>query len=82
MTERWLKCSILKGMFSDEYAIKLGTEKDPMSFFVPREMVRGNINEKGQVKVRVMLEGKDPLAVLPTCEQSIIPVSGQDLVEA
>ncbi|HRX85098.1 MAG TPA: hypothetical protein P5572_08775 [Phycisphaerae bacterium] len=90
MSERWLKCEIHKGMFSDECAVSY----DPahgrrLSVFVSRSDVRfegrnggGELFARprpGQVRVRTFSEGTRVWAVLPAAEQPCVPVQESDL---
>ena len=83
MSERWLKCFIMKGMFSDERAIRLVSKSDsPLSFFVPKSMVRGALDKEGEVKVLVFKREGDTLAILPTDNRSVVPILEENLVSA
>lgn len=80
MSEKWLKCSILKGMFRDELAVKC-TKKSgsPFSVFVPKDRVRGDVNQEGTVGVQVFHDGGAAWAVLPSADRATIPVRESDL---
>jgi hypothetical protein len=83
MIQQWLRCSIFKGMFSDELAINYvpSGSTQPISVFVPREMVQGDISQgTGQVRVTVFRRGESFWAVLPSSQQTEIPVNDADLV--
>lgn len=82
MWEQWLRCQILKGMFSDELAIIFRPRgaTNPTSVFVPKDLVWGDVNQEGKVKVRVFRQGDTSWAVLPTAQQMVIPVDEGDLV--
>jgi len=79
MFEGWLRCDVLKGMFTSERAIRYpagGTQKASVtSVFVPKESVRGAIDGEGRVRVRVFAdEAQHTWAVLPDEVQTLIAV--------
>ena len=81
MAEQWLRCSVLKGMFSDELAIvyefkQNGGKPEKSSFFVPRDKV---VESEGKVRVRVVRQGDTAWAILPTENQAMIPIDEADL---
>lgn len=82
MWEQWLRCRILKGMFSDELAVsyppRAGTSV--ASVFVPRDYVEGKIDEEGKVRVKVFREGDTAWAVLPSPQRLMIAVDEADLL--
>ncbi len=81
MAVTWLRCRILKGMFSDEYAVEVSAaEGKRASFFVPKEDVRGDIDQDGKVRVRVIRKGQTAWALLPTETPVEIPIREADLV--
>ena len=82
MSEQWLRCHLLKGMFSDEVAIKLTSGGKDFSVFVPREFVRGQVDQIGEVKVMVFHQGGARWAVLPTAQRAIVQINEADLVIA
>ena len=88
MNEKWLKCVVGEGMFSDELVVtvapKLRSGSDPTSVFVPKEMVRRDEVQRDQGLLRVLafLRGTTWWAILPTEYQMTIPVSEVDLVSA
>jgi len=78
MTDSWLRCKILKGMFSDESTMVYPPESaTASSFFVPKDKVR---ERDGTVRVRVFHEGETVWAVLPAESQPIIAVNEEDLI--
>ena len=78
MTQGWLKCRFLKGMFSDEITMVYPPESPTASsFFVPREKVR---EKDSAVSVRFFHEGETVWAVLPAESQPVIPVNEEDLI--
>jgi hypothetical protein len=80
----WLKCTISKGMFSDELAISYppaGAKPCASSVFVPRTMVRGEPGAQGKVRVTFFPEGQVTWAVLPADDQPLVQVSLEDLEE-
>jgi len=81
MGRRWLKCRILKGMFSDERVVVV-SRVDGMSTsaFVPSAAVRGSVDHEGQVEVDVFADRGATWAVLPTEYRETLPVDARDLV--
>lgn len=82
--EQWLRCKIVKGMFSDELGVTLrgkGTANET-SVFVPKDQVNGMIDQPGKVKVTVFRQGDTMLAVLPSAEKTVVAVEDADLVSA
>ena len=83
MSERWLRCDVRKGMFSDEKVVVIKTTTgDVVSFFVPAERVNGNIDHEGQVKVRFFREDSRAWAVVPNENQTVVAVDESQLVSA
>jgi hypothetical protein len=81
MSEKWLRCRVYKGMFSDELAVEYSGRGNPkVSVFVPKETVQGNIDEEGKVKVTVFHEGANAWAVLPNDQPMVISVDESDLI--
>ena len=80
--QKWLKCSVDRGMFSDEVAVTYPAEGTALtSVFVPLTEVRGTLGGPGLVRVRVARGVNATLAILPTCYQDSVPVSEADLLE-
>lgn len=82
MNERWLRCTVQDGMFSDEFAVTYrpaNRAAAEYSFFVPRSTVRP---EEGRVKVRVFQQGPVAWAVFPNEMQSLVPIDESDLIAA
>lgn len=80
--ERWLKCSVERGMFSDELAVTYPADGVALtSVFVPLTEVRGTPGGLGRVRVRVARGTNATLAILPTSYQDSIPVAEADLSE-
>ena len=78
MTQGWLKCQILKGMFSDESTMVYPPESPTASsFFVPKDKVREG---DGAVSVRFFHEGETVWAVLPAENQPVISVNKDDVI--
>lgn len=83
MSERWLKCRIFRGMFSDERAVQFFSKNgETASAFVPESSVRGQVDGQGMVRVLVFQEESTAWAMLPTEDQLFLPVQEGDLVEA
>jgi hypothetical protein len=81
MDSQWLKCRVLKGMFSDERAIVFTMSNGgKYSEFVPSSAVRGEIDQDGLVRVNVFKDGKTLWAVLPTEYSDSVPVKSSQLV--
>lgn len=75
MPEMWLDCSVLKGMFSSERAVRCQKLFGPdFSTFVPTDLVRGDINMPGAVKVHAFQDAGTFWAVLPSPTGDTIPV--------
>jgi hypothetical protein len=75
MSERWLNCTVFKGMFSDELVVVIRTKSgEAVSFFVPSERVNRIKDEQGQVRVRTFQEKADSWAVVPNETQSVVSV--------
>lgn len=78
MSEKWLRCGVLQGMFSDEMVVVIKTlSGEEVSFFVPKQQV-----EAGRVMVRTFKQGTRAWAVIPNDSQSIIPVDESELAAA
>jgi hypothetical protein len=77
MAQKWLKCEIGKGMFSDERVVTFSTlDGTVVSFFVPKSFIQSN-----QVRVRVYNDqAGQPWAEIPDENRSAVPVSEKDLV--
>lgn len=83
MAERWLKCVVLKGMFSDEVTVVITTRTgERASFFVPTERVHGSEGQEGRVRVRTFEQDSNSWAVVPNETQSIVPVDESQLATA
>ena len=81
MFEEWLTCMVLKGMFNDELAVVIQEKQGgEVSFFVPRDAVRGDIDRAGTVRVRVFRKGADAWAILPSEDGTAVAVNDSDLV--
>ena len=80
MKEQWLRCHLLKGMFSDEVAIKFSSLGTPVSFFVSKEYVNGEVDREGKVRVNTFTDAGTVWAVLPTPQKKIVAVDAGDLV--
>ena len=75
MSEKWLKCLIFKGMFSDELAVRCTkVSGSRFSVFVPKDHVRGGVDQEGAVKVQVFNKDNIVWAVLPSPDRATIPV--------
>ena len=81
--DRWLRCKVFQGVFSDEVAVRVSPkEGDEIAFVVSRNEVVGDHDQPGKIRVRVYREGPIAWAVLPTENHMIIPVNDSDLVPA
>lgn len=80
MFDRWLKCDVFRGMFSDEFAVVVSTSGgECVSAFVPSDRVEGKAEQAGRVRVRVFEETGRSWAVLPNESQTIIAVEPSEL---
>lgn len=79
MSDGWLKCSVTEGMFSDESAVtySVGAGQREYSFFVPKSKVREN--GFPAVRVSVVRNGQQTLAIFPNDLRSAVPVRESDL---
>jgi hypothetical protein len=81
MGRQWLKCRILKGMFSDERVVVVQRfDGKATSAFVPISSVRGSVEQEGQVEVDVFADRGGTWAVLPTEYRETLPVNVRDLI--
>jgi hypothetical protein len=80
---KWLKCTIEKGMFSDEMTIIVQTRTgETVSVFVPKESTQVAPGGIGQVKVHVAETSGHTMAVLPDEHQSVVDVDASALIPA
>lgn len=78
--ERWLKCRVEKGMFSDERVVTYPYEGGAVtSAFVPEQTVRISHGNIGKVRVRVSHHGGTTIAVIPSDYGDPVAVSELDL---
>ncbi len=78
--QRWLRCHLDKGMFSDEVAVTYPSIGDwQQSVFVPKSDVQGSIGDEGRVRVSVFRHGSRLIAVLPNPNHDIVEVTEADL---
>lgn len=86
MNERWLKCRVYKGVFSDELVVSVSPKRTHRrSYFVPKDQVQGNApaeGEEGKLRVKVFQRDDTTWAVLPTEYQETIAVRDEDLLPA
>jgi 3-dehydroquinate synthase class II len=73
---RWLACQISRGMFSDERSVVVQTIHGNVSLFVPVDSVD---DKEQRVRVRVLEEGTQAVAVMPDEHQSIVNVNSSEL---
>lgn len=79
MTQQWLKCSVSKGMFSNERVIIFNIKGNgSLEEFVPADKVEGQ-GKNGRVKVRVITRDDGQWAVLPTPYGKTVPVEPAQL---
>ena len=71
----WLKCKVLKGMFSDEVTVVIRTLGGDASFFVPKSAA-----DDGKVKVRVAHHAGHTVALLPDEYQSVVDIESSQLI--
>ena len=80
--ERWLRCQVDRGMFSDEMAVTYPTHGTAItSVFVPSSDVLGMPGGLGKVRVLVRKSGNILVAILPTEYRDAVPVAEVDLSE-
>lgn len=81
MSEQWLKCSVSRGMFSDERAVEINSRNGRLSVFVHQRFVHetGSI---GKLRVGVFESEGIRWAVLPTETRPSIPVEDSEFAAA
>jgi len=77
---KWLKCTIGKGMFSDEVTATIKFGGESLAVFVPRSYVEET--PQPRVKVRAFVEGGKAFVVLPDESQTSVRVDPTDLQPA
>jgi hypothetical protein len=78
---RWLKCRIDKGMFSDELAVTYPAEGEQQkSVFIPDSDVQGQPGQTGKVRVTLVRENGTLFALLPSSDRDVVTVREADLV--
>jgi hypothetical protein len=83
MSEKWMRCKVANGMFSDEVVITIKVHGgEAASFFVPRDKVQGDGDHNGKVKVRSYNDDSGVWAVVPNDQQTLVPVDSTELVGA
>ena len=81
MTQGWLKCHILKGMFSDERVVVFHlVDGERYSEFVPADKVQGEINTDGTLAVGIYRQNGASFAELPTEYSDLVAVPEEDLI--
>lgn len=79
-SECWLNCLVDRGMFSDEVAVTYPMDGEPLrSVFVPASAVRGEAGQRGSVRVKLLRNSNQLLAVLPSANPEIVAVSERDV---
>jgi hypothetical protein len=77
---KWLKCTIGKGMFSDEFTVTVHTlAGEAIAVFVPKQAAN---DQKNLVKVKTFDQQGKTIAILPDEHQSVIDVKATDLQPA
>lgn len=82
MEERWPRCEVGPGMFSDELTVRIrtGNDEDARSAFESKDAVDANPGAReGRVRVRAFWSGSSWWAVLPSEDQEALPVGAADL---
>jgi hypothetical protein len=80
---KWLNCTVMPGMFSDEFTVVVKTRNgDAVSVFVPRDFAEAGKTEAGRVKVRILEQSGGALAVLPNEHQTVVAINASDLQPA
>jgi hypothetical protein len=81
--EHWLDCQLDRGMFSDAIAGTYPAEGNTISsVFVPASVVRGEPGTKGKVRVMIMKQHGKTFALLPSSEQTVVPVQERDVTDS
>lgn len=85
MQEKWLRCRIGPGMFSDEFVVTvtsiLAAGQSDRSLFVARDLVKPeSAGANGHVRVRAFERDRTWWAILPNEDQEAIPVGPSDLI--
>jgi len=81
MRRSWLKCQVLKGMFSDERTVIVRRKDNgTIEFIVSETFVNDTDPDAGKVEVTVIERGGQKWAVLPTSYRESIPVDDSELV--
>ncbi len=78
----WLRCRVVKGMFSDEVAVTypgVPDRPDQVSVFLPRSCVRAQTEDQGEVMVDVIVEDGIHLARLPSEYPVVVEAEESDL---
>lgn len=80
--ERWLRCQLDQGMFSDEIAVTYPPQGEwQKSVFVERGKVQGGAGDVGKVRVVVTRRNGSIIAVLPSPERDVVFASAEDISE-
>jgi hypothetical protein len=80
VTDKWLRCQIAKGMFSDEKAVTYSSrDGTKISVFVPEKFVEPISESTGRVKVSVFTKGSQTWAVLPNDSRDEVLVGNDDI---
>jgi hypothetical protein len=80
--ERWLRCQLDKGMFSDEIAVTYPPKGAwQKSVFVECSEVKGGAGELGKVRVVVLRCDGSIIAVLPSPNRDIVYATAEDISE-
>lgn len=75
--DRWLKCKVLKGMFSDERAVVVHRRGNgSVQFFVPASSTRGD----EWVRVKVFSRSDGSWAEMPTPQRDSVPIAPEEIV--
>ncbi len=78
--ERWLRCQLDEGMFSDEIAVTYPPKgRWQKSVFVERGAVKGGAGDVGKVRVAVLRRDGAIIAILPTPERDIVYATAEDI---
>jgi hypothetical protein len=69
--ERWIRCGVRPGMFSNEAVVELGGHY----YVVERDAVRNMVGERGELRVKIIhIDGRE-WAVLPTNYSDSVPLA-------
>ena len=72
--QEWITCRVFDGMFSDEFAVEVGSRDSGMTVFVDRSAVRNRHGNRGELSVVVYERDGARWALLPTSTRDTVPL--------